>query len=413
MKIRTPHYYKDFKCIAGACTDTCCAGWEVDVDEASYEYYKTVKGDFGERLKSVMVPSEEGGCTFTLNNGRCPFLNDKNLCDLFTALGEDKLCETCAEFPRFINEYGNVREIGIAPSCKTAGELIFNYKEKITFDVEDDCKPLTSYNDIDGNLYMQLLKARETAYEIVQNESFTVDECCMLLLEFAHRIQRHMDKENDHLIANVVKAFGDDDKLTNILEKCRQKYEKKNSGFDSISELFKELPDMEVINTDWYIYLERQKEFIKKCEAAAKEGSVQRKSAQKCGEGATAMENGTAVETYRACYKQFDESYTDAPFEYRQLLVYYVYRYFLDAVYDYDVLLKVKNGIIGYIILKHLDVAAMVHNGGTFTKTEQIDIAHLYSRQFEHSYTNFEKYSELFGTKRCYGVSQLMRFLQI
>ena len=38
MKIRTPEYYKDFKCIAGACTDTCCAGWDVDVDEKSYDY---------------------------------------------------------------------------------------------------------------------------------------------------------------------------------------------------------------------------------------------------------------------------------------------------------------------------------------------------------------------------------------
>ena len=120
MKIVTPAYYKDFKCIAGACTDTCCAGWDVDVDEASYKHYKKVKGSFGKRLKSVMVPSEDGGCTFTLNNGRCPFLNDNNLCDLYIELGEDKLCETCAEFPRFINEYGSVREIGIAPSCKTA-----------------------------------------------------------------------------------------------------------------------------------------------------------------------------------------------------------------------------------------------------------------------------------------------------
>ena len=40
MKIVTPAYYKDFKCIAGACTDTCCAGWDVDVDEASYKHYK-------------------------------------------------------------------------------------------------------------------------------------------------------------------------------------------------------------------------------------------------------------------------------------------------------------------------------------------------------------------------------------
>ena len=69
MKIRTPEYYKDFKCIAGACTDTCCAGWDVDVDEKSYDYYKTVAGSFGQRLQSVMVPEEGGGCTFTLQNG--------------------------------------------------------------------------------------------------------------------------------------------------------------------------------------------------------------------------------------------------------------------------------------------------------------------------------------------------------
>ena len=101
MKIVTPDYYKDFRCIAGDCTDTCCAGWDVDVDEASYKYYKKVKGSFGKRLKSVMVPSEGGGCTFTLNNGRCPFLNEENLCDLYIALGEDKLCIGRTDFPHY------------------------------------------------------------------------------------------------------------------------------------------------------------------------------------------------------------------------------------------------------------------------------------------------------------------------
>lgn len=82
MKIRVPDYYKDFKCIADKCEDTCCAGWEVDVDDDSYEYYKTVTGPFGDRIKSVMVPpTEEEEACFTLNNGRCPFLNDNNLCD--------------------------------------------------------------------------------------------------------------------------------------------------------------------------------------------------------------------------------------------------------------------------------------------------------------------------------------------
>ena len=98
MKIVTPDYYKNFKCIAGECTDTCCAGWDVDVDKESYKQYRRVIGSFGNKLRSVMVPSEDGGCTFTLKEGRCPFLNKKNLCEIYIKLGKDSLCETCAEF---------------------------------------------------------------------------------------------------------------------------------------------------------------------------------------------------------------------------------------------------------------------------------------------------------------------------
>ena len=99
MKLRVPDYYPAFKCIDQNCTDSCCAGWEVDVDEGAYEYYKTVTGKFGDRLHSVM--SEEGGYHFILKpNKDCPFLNETGLCDLFTELGEDKLCNTCAMYPR-------------------------------------------------------------------------------------------------------------------------------------------------------------------------------------------------------------------------------------------------------------------------------------------------------------------------
>ena len=57
MKIVTPDYYKNFKCIAGECTDTCCAGWDVDVDKESYKQYRRVIGSFGNKLRSVMVIS--------------------------------------------------------------------------------------------------------------------------------------------------------------------------------------------------------------------------------------------------------------------------------------------------------------------------------------------------------------------
>ena len=383
MKIITPRYYKDFKCIAGACTDTCCAGWDVDVDEASYKFYKSVGGEFGKRLKRVMVPEKGGGCTFTLQDGRCPFLNEKNLCDLYIELGEDRLCDTCAEFPRFINEYGNVREIGIAPSCKTAGELIFNYRGRLIFDEEDDKKPVTSYNDIDAFLYMQLKAARSCAYDIIQNERFTPDEVCVLLLEFAVRIQRHMDRERDDLIANAVNKFRDEEELEKILE--RSKATERDMGFKAVAEFFKEFQGMEVINSDWLKYCRIQKKFLEDCSGSAE---------------------------YIDRLESFKEYYRDREFEYRQLLMYYVYRYFLDAVYDINIVLKVKNAVIGYLVLRHLDAAVWHENGGTLSKTEQVDIAHLYSRQFEHSYTNFEKYSEFFMSKRCYSLSSLRRFLK-
>jgi lysine-N-methylase len=383
MKIITPRYYKDFKCIAGACTDTCCAGWDVDVDEASYKFYKSVGGEFGKRLKRVMVPEKGGGCTFTLQDGRCPFLNEKNLCDLYTELGEDRLCDTCAEFPRFINEYGNVREIGIAPSCKTAGELIFNYRGRLIFDEEDDKKPVTSYNDIDAFLYMQLKAARSCAYDIIQNERFTPDEVCVLLLDFAVRIQRHMDRERDDLIANAVNKFRDEEELEKILE--RSKASERDMGFKAVAEFFKEFPGMEVINSDWLKYCRIQKKFLEDCPGSAE---------------------------YIERLESFKEYYRDREFEYRQLLMYYVYRYFLGAVYDINIVLKVKNAVIGYLVLRHLDAAVWHENGGTLSKTEQVDIAHLYSRQFEHSYTNFEKYSEFFMSKRCYSLSSLRRFLK-
>ena len=54
-------------------------------------------------------------------------------------------------------------------------------------------------------------------------------------------------------------------------------------------------------------------------------------------------------------------------------------------------------------------MAAWRQNGGVLDKKEQIDIAHLYSRQFEHSYYNYEVYSKLFCKKRCYSVDNLMR----
>ena len=407
MKVMTPHYYKDFRCIAGACTDTCCAGWDVDVDKNSYKYYKTVKGAFGKRLKSVMVPSQDGECTFTLKEGgRCPFLNDDNLCDLYIELGEDKLCETCAEFPRFINDYGNIREIGIAPSCKTAGELMFSYKDELTFDTVEDNSLIPEPNDIDAYTYMQLRQARIVAFGIISDRDISIFERLMLYLNYAKRIQKHLDAERDELIAGVAKRFCGPDYREKLLDKLKSrdtvlpdelqdgdtvkstpKVRKLygNRLIKGLRHFFDDFKGMEVINPDWNIHVARVRQFL---DGLADDSEL-----------------AAVMKDYHAGSEAFAN-------EYEQLAMYYVYRYMLDAVNDYDVLLKAKNAVIGILAV---DIMAAANRAAgqqsDFRKpdfTMRVDIAHLYSRQFEHSYYNYEVYREYFGTKRCYSYEFLM-----
>ena len=120
MIFRYPDYYEKFSCIAGACEDTCCAGWEIDIDDKSYEYYKTVGGAFGEILRQNIKEYENDeedayeSHGFILKEGRrCPFLNENQLCVIYQELGEQALCDVCTDTPRDFLEYGGARELAL------------------------------------------------------------------------------------------------------------------------------------------------------------------------------------------------------------------------------------------------------------------------------------------------------------
>lgn len=101
MRYLKPHFYDKFVCTAGDCPDTCCAGWQIMIDEDSLEKYKSVQGEFRKRLHNSINWEEECFCQ---NDRRCAFLNDENLCDLYKALGPDALCDTCRLYPRHTHE---------------------------------------------------------------------------------------------------------------------------------------------------------------------------------------------------------------------------------------------------------------------------------------------------------------------
>lgn len=128
MIVRLPAYCESFRCSASECSDNCCIGWEIDIDEKSLDLYSCVTGEFGERLKENI--SFDGTPHFVLKKDeRCPFLNGNNLCDIYATLGEHNLCQICADHPRFYNELDDRVEAGLGLCCEEAARLIITKKE--------------------------------------------------------------------------------------------------------------------------------------------------------------------------------------------------------------------------------------------------------------------------------------------
>ena len=134
MKFIKPNFYDAFHCTAAACSDTCCAGWEIDVDPDTVEYYENLEGELGDRLREELCDLPDGTVCFRLGeNERCPFLDDDNLCELILKLGDDALCEICREHPRFYEELGGRVEMGVGLCCEEACRLLFEQKNPVTF----------------------------------------------------------------------------------------------------------------------------------------------------------------------------------------------------------------------------------------------------------------------------------------
>ena len=172
MKHIFPSYYKDFRCIAGNCRHSCCIGWEIDVDDDTMQTYR----NFPDILRHIETAS--GQAHFRLaENERCPFLNESGLCEIILHHGEDRLCQICADHPRFRNFFTNRVETGLGLCCEAAAELILGCPDKVTFII-------TGSGGDTGN-EREFFGIREQMFRIVQNRDCTIEERITALLAFA------------------------------------------------------------------------------------------------------------------------------------------------------------------------------------------------------------------------------------
>lgn len=164
MQYIEPNYYKKFRCKAGICAHNCCIGWEIEIDRKTADFYNSLDGSMGSRLKDNIVFEEQPHFKLGTHE-RCPFLNKCNLCDIIIELGEEHLCNICKDHPRFRNELPGRVEIGVGLCCEAAAELVLSQKE-----------PMTLVSDGEMQTDDEIIILRDRVIALLQNREKSVED---------------------------------------------------------------------------------------------------------------------------------------------------------------------------------------------------------------------------------------------
>lgn len=204
MLVTKPNRDADFRCLASACPDTCCAGWEIVVDDVSADRFRAMEDGMGKRLQQALITVDGETQLQRHPDGRCVLLNDRHLCDLYALYGEGALCRTCRLHPRFVADYGARREVMPGLSCPAWIETYLLDTEKVTFVTEETDDPI-GYTDIDAAWFFRLYRARAAAIDMLQDRGLTIAERMRRLLDMAAELDG--EREEDCPQKNILPVF--------------------------------------------------------------------------------------------------------------------------------------------------------------------------------------------------------------
>lgn len=360
MKNTVPSYFKRFACIADKCPDTCCADWAIVADSESLEKYNNLQTDYGRKIRSLLTVDADGDTVYKSSDGRCPFLLESGLCEMYIELGHENLCRTCRMFPRHITDFGSRLETGLSFSCPEAARLITEAPDPITFETVET-EGNISPNSIGPTMYFTLLKARKLAIDILQNRKYSVERRLINFLLFSAELDRHLKyaefEEAEKTISNYSFSEEKHEIRPTALKKTLKKY-------------FSDFLSLEKLNPEWVGY------------------------SAECAEM-----SGEKIGNFRS-------DINENQWEYEHFAVYLVFRYFMTAVFDYDLLTKAKFAVLSFILVCRIQGFADASE-----KEERVEIMQKYSKEVEHSANNLEAINNFIKKSRYYSVDNLINIL--
>lgn len=384
MEYIMPDYYKDFSCAGEECPETCCAGWQIVIDEKSKKRYKKEKGIFGNRLRNE-IDWKKG--VFKQYEGRCAFLNDQNLCDIYEEIGKDKLCRTCSLYPRHIEEFESLREVSLSLSCPIVAKLILEKKEPVKFFSKKLKGEMEEYEDFDYLLFTKLTDTREVMFSIVQNRKIPMKWRNAMLLGFGHDVQRRIRNKEIFSIDSIVEKYKSKRAIDFIEKKEREYQGNIMKRLEFAQNIFALLGQLEIRKKEWGIW-------IQKAERKLREINVE--------------DYRKGVLEFRRIHWKLEEEQLNWERIEEQIIVYFLFTYYCGAVYDKKPYSKVKMSFFSLFAIEEMLFLEWLFCHKKMELSDWIGYAYQYSRELEHSDLNLNKIDKVLSGKEEY---QLKNFL--
>lgn len=353
MKYHKPSFFDQFKCIGSACTDTCCAGWEIEVDETTAQGYLAEKGAFGDRLRRE-IGSEPGEYFFKLKNNRCPFLNKENLCDIFINLGEDRLCDICREHPRFYNWFGDYTEVGLGLCCEEAERLLFSDSKPLTF-VEEVHTDASDLLDDESEECEQMLEERKAIFTILQNRKKNIGaRLKRLLLQLPYA--------DEMLLLTVpILEWDDPESIPKLDYKAKPST---NTLKSSALFLIRFFGGMESLDETWPSMMKELEQNIDKL---------------------VDTDNTNAFIKFMKGENRL--------YEYEHIAVYMIYRYYPEILLDGQAEAKILFAAASICLLFLMDLQCFQKNTA-YTQQDRIELIRRFSKEIEYCPENMERFEK-------------------
>lgn len=396
MLLRVPDFYNDFKCIADKCTDTCCVGWEIDVDERSLAKYNQMAESCREQgcadqqraefIQKLLANIEDGHFKL-LPGDRCPFLKADGLCEMICHLGcngtdkdengENVLCDICREHPRFVEVYGDVMEKGLGLCCEEAARLLLNsgcHCDFVESEIDDEPDELPEGAEEARDA---IFEERAAIFGILNNNSIPLNERLIEVLDFAQAVSDIEPPEAESARCSKDEELSDDAIRQTWIEILGEG-ESYGPAWDAAYE--------RMIRKGWHATCH-------------------------CEHSYTTLGASPLSGCYPLCGKAIEAlSFSDE--DGARIVSYLIFRYYAKSLFDGDSLTKVQFAIFFWIMLKHFgEELAADSPAGANALTLKINAVKLLSKQTEYSEEIMEILADNFYQNEAFSLEQFRKIL--